>query len=326
MKSITLYLGSKCNLNCAYCHRESSENESGISDAFIKRLRKDPPTRIKFMGGEPTLYMDDIKKVVEACPAAKFSITTNGVLLQRYIDYLKAHNFRIIISYDGADADMDKRDFNSMNSVRELANIGVSTTAYHGNTDLRKIMKNFRLNDSTRGKNLSCYPHLMHKTSSEDNDMHLTREDVLSLVEQHKDAVKTFTDGAKFGYSNICCRNIVSNLVRRIGYNFEFGETYCVNKNLKKYDGSGNMYTCLYKRTQLLDEDDWQKQQAEIIRKRFPKCEGCDVYEHCGAACIVSEAHDIECLYYHELLTWFKDYFKKHKETILRGLVLNEKL
>ncbi|MCD2436631.1 4Fe-4S cluster-binding domain-containing protein [Acidaminococcus sp. NSJ-142] len=63
---ITLYLGSQCNLHCAYCHREASDREGGISDDFLDRLKKNPPSSIKFMGGEPLLYMKEIWKVVAA--------------------------------------------------------------------------------------------------------------------------------------------------------------------------------------------------------------------------------------------------------------------
>lgn len=39
MKSVTIYLGSKCNMNCAYCHREPDPEEAkGLPPEFYERL------------------------------------------------------------------------------------------------------------------------------------------------------------------------------------------------------------------------------------------------------------------------------------------------
>ena len=76
---ITIYMGSRCNLNCAYCHREADANETTISSKLLKKLQKVDNLTVKLMGGEPTLYLDEIKKVVKAVPKAKFIICTNGV-------------------------------------------------------------------------------------------------------------------------------------------------------------------------------------------------------------------------------------------------------
>ena len=46
---LTLYLGSQCNLHCAYCHREASDGEGGISEEFLAELKENPPGSIKSM-------------------------------------------------------------------------------------------------------------------------------------------------------------------------------------------------------------------------------------------------------------------------------------
>ena len=56
-KALSIYLGSKCNMNCAYCHRESSESETGVSDKLLNYIKERKIYRIAFFGGEPTLYM-----------------------------------------------------------------------------------------------------------------------------------------------------------------------------------------------------------------------------------------------------------------------------
>ena len=98
---LTLYLGSQCNLHCAYCHREASDGEGGISEDFLAELKENPPGAIRFMGGEPLLYMKEIRKVVEAVPTAKFSVSTNGIGIEKHLDYFREHHFQICISYEG---------------------------------------------------------------------------------------------------------------------------------------------------------------------------------------------------------------------------------
>lgn len=64
---------------------------------------------ISFYGGEPLLNFNFIKEIVDFvetrldCPRRKFlfSMTTNAVLLRRYMDYLVEHDFHILVSLDG---------------------------------------------------------------------------------------------------------------------------------------------------------------------------------------------------------------------------------
>ena len=83
--------------------REPSEDESSISPEFLKELQENPPMEVKFMGGEPLLYMTEIKKVVETLPNARFSISINSMGIEKHLDYFRKHDFLICISYDGAE-------------------------------------------------------------------------------------------------------------------------------------------------------------------------------------------------------------------------------
>ncbi|MDR2971795.1 MAG: hypothetical protein LBU83_07715 [Bacteroidales bacterium] len=63
---------------------------------------------ISFYGGEPLLNMNFIKQVINylednPCTARRFvyNMTTNAVLLDRYMDYLVEKNFTLLISLDG---------------------------------------------------------------------------------------------------------------------------------------------------------------------------------------------------------------------------------
>jgi uncharacterized protein len=87
-KNLSIYLGSKCNANCTYCHRDIT-NDVSLSDQFLQNISNNNQLRkIKFFGGEPLIKFPFIKKFVEIANekiddkiTPFYSITTNGTLL-----------------------------------------------------------------------------------------------------------------------------------------------------------------------------------------------------------------------------------------------------
>ncbi|MFW9970385.1 MAG: radical SAM peptide maturase [Candidatus Odinarchaeota archaeon] len=127
-RQITFEVTEKCNLKCHYCGYGRFYGNYGIRDRkdlnieyakniidfVFENLNSDRNESfgsdlfISFYGGEPLLRIEFIKKVVEYSKnkplnknGLKFSITTNGLLLEKYIDYLVKNNFHITISIDG---------------------------------------------------------------------------------------------------------------------------------------------------------------------------------------------------------------------------------
>lgn len=116
-----------CNLNCYYCtygdlydgydKREAIYMKFCDAKLIIDYLAElwrnnitdaeTPLTYIGFYGGEPLLNMPFIQEVVEYVESLhlprkiEYSMTTNAVLLDRYISFLVEKNFRLLISLDG---------------------------------------------------------------------------------------------------------------------------------------------------------------------------------------------------------------------------------
>ena len=311
---LSIFLGSKCNLNCKYCHREADTTEKPVVSAklinYIKSIYDDNLS-IRFMGGEPTLYFNIIKQIVELVPKAKFAICTNGKDLYKYIDYFREHNFRLCISYDGNE-DNDLRGYDPFTDLIDYPFIQVSTTIYHGNTDLKKILKNFNKKELIVGRPLHLFPHIMHTTNASNNKLALTREDAILYINQFKTAVSIFMrEYFKYGMVNMRYQSMFIQLYERYKSQFNDGETYCISYNSQKCDLNGNFYDCLYIRDDVLPEEDYIAIQYNILKSRFPKCMKCEVYSMCGGACIKSKEHDIECLIYHSLYTWFKAEYER---------------
>ena len=90
LNSLRLSITQRCNLECFYCHREGEPNSeeemtveeiSKIADIACQLGMK----RVKLTGGEPLVREDILQIVTEISKKAdEVSLTTNGVLLERY--------------------------------------------------------------------------------------------------------------------------------------------------------------------------------------------------------------------------------------------------
>ncbi|MDR2084662.1 MAG: radical SAM peptide maturase [Bacteroidales bacterium] len=125
---ITFEITDKCNLKCEYCSYgqlysdyDSRENKDLDIDKAIRFLDYfvelwdlsssnsiNNSVYISFYGGEPLLNFSFIETVVNYINKIKdskrkfiYSMTTNGILLDKYIDILVANDFSLLISLDG---------------------------------------------------------------------------------------------------------------------------------------------------------------------------------------------------------------------------------
>ena len=116
VERITLYLGNKCNNECIYCRDRflnSTRLEASDSDILdmIQFLQKFKHlSKLTFVGGEPLLYLDYIKKIVDSIPNKKYTVITNGkeLLNSNVYKYLLDNNFSICLSHDGINNNLTK--------------------------------------------------------------------------------------------------------------------------------------------------------------------------------------------------------------------------
>lgn len=108
---IYLILGNACNLSCKYCmpHKYivSECENSRVADKVIKMIEEQAEncdqTTVIFYGGEPLLYFNSIKGVVERLgKKVQYATMTNGkALTKETVDYFNENEFEINLSYDG---------------------------------------------------------------------------------------------------------------------------------------------------------------------------------------------------------------------------------
>ena len=128
LKQLTFEVTDVCNLNCKYCaygewynDYDRRENKKMRLDTAIllidylasfwessQNMSANRYVYISFYGGEPLLNMPFIESVVGylekkrfRCRSFIYNLTTNGLALQRYMDYLAEHQFDLLISLDG---------------------------------------------------------------------------------------------------------------------------------------------------------------------------------------------------------------------------------
>ncbi len=127
-QQIVFEVTEACNLHCKYCGYgelySASENRKNqnldfdvagkildyMIDLFESPLNRNHHKKIalSFYGGEPLLNMPFIKETVRRASRRKltnkmfyFTMTTNGTLLDKHMDFLAANDFLVSVSLDG---------------------------------------------------------------------------------------------------------------------------------------------------------------------------------------------------------------------------------
>lgn len=128
VKALCLHVAHDCNLRCGYCfagtgsfsgERSLMDRETGerAIDFLLEASGNRKNIEVDFFGGEPLLNFKVVKELVyygqrkaqEQGKHLKFTITTNGVLLNEEIgDFLDANDLDVVLSLDGRPEVHDK--------------------------------------------------------------------------------------------------------------------------------------------------------------------------------------------------------------------------
>ncbi len=106
----------RCNLNCSYCGASCEKDEELSKDEILKLVRtfaKLGTDKVRLTGGEP-LVRSDICEIAKGIAKTegikKLAITTNGVLLSKYVKKLKEAGVNAVnISLDTTDKEQYKK-------------------------------------------------------------------------------------------------------------------------------------------------------------------------------------------------------------------------
>lgn len=310
--NVIIYLGSKCDMNCKYCHREI-EPDKELNEDFIRSL-KNP--RFFFKGGEPLLYIDTIDEIRQMHHNAPLFITTNAKTIDEHQEFLIMNYVDVHISYDYDPQGARKFIPNFATPVP----FNITSTMYHGNTDLMRWCDEHYNMCGELGKWFNFFPHVMHCTNDNNEEIALTKEDYDEIAECYKKALIDLSDKRLHPIRRKL--SIISN------NNYKFGETRCMNENTIRCNVAGDAFSCSYIRDTSIPFGNSTEERKKIISERFPECAQCSLYKYCGSMCVQSRYHNLECYHAKQMYSLVSKYatpefnrFVREEELCLKSLM-----
>lgn len=184
LNQIVFEVTDNCNLQCKYCaygdlyydyDKRTGKNmdfnsvKNVLDFVFSNIPNSKDILYVSFYGGEPLLNMDVIKSTINYIQSKKLSrkiiytMTTNGILLTKHIDFLQKMDFRVLVSLDGDRTNNSYRIFPSGKESFEIVyrnlkqaqrqypsffknNININSVLHNRNSDLsvhRFVFKEF---------------------------------------------------------------------------------------------------------------------------------------------------------------------------------------
>jgi len=165
-RTLKIQMGLSCNYACSYCNQATQIDDATIStlghvERFLIQLEawiEAAPERIELWGGEPFVYWAKLKRLVPALaekfPEARFSIITNGSLLNREkLDFIAYYDIGIGLSHDGPGQqlrgtdpldDPEKRQWIKMLLAERPGQVSINTVLTRENHSLEVIATWFR--------------------------------------------------------------------------------------------------------------------------------------------------------------------------------------
>lgn len=145
--SLLFQVTGKCNLRCKYCcygdMYMNTDLDTTISISSVRilfdylsmywssghNLSENHPISVGFYGGEPLVNFELIEQIVGLAVEYgekfginfSYSMTTNGLLLDKYQEFIVKHKFRLLISLDGNEENDQLRvDLNNRSSFKRV--------------------------------------------------------------------------------------------------------------------------------------------------------------------------------------------------------------
>lgn len=219
----------KCNFRCKYCgygelydnyderntKNTDIRNAKSLIDYYYGLCRKNNYTNRKlaigFYGGEPLINFPFIREIIRYLEEKYqgdylYSMTTNGMLLKQYIDYLVEKQFSLSISLDGDELSnsyrVDRNELPTFQKVVENVNYirekhllfyenNVSfSTVIHNRNSLQEVLSFFK-------KTFSKIPRIGRVN---DSGVHPDKKDLFNEI---------YTNTSSFNYTNATIEDII---------------------------------------------------------------------------------------------------------------------
>lgn len=202
--TIRIILGDDCNFHCKYCienkiNKLPTEINPEIYN-FIKKscIGQNKKIQLSFYGGEPLLYFDKIKEIVEKTKSFNlyYSITTNGALLnQEIVDFLNKHHFVTWISWDGKNTENNRdidifSNYTIKSNIFQLKLLGISCVMSSYNyplqlcKDIQEIMNEYKTSINSNKEFAAYFNEITDCNLKEQKYLHFDYDKLQKEVQQ----------------------------------------------------------------------------------------------------------------------------------------------
>lgn len=306
--ALVLKLGGACNLQCAFCH--ALKEDYPFNEDIMEFMKQGAFTRITFSGGEPFLYFDRMRAVMEYLgPGIAYRSPTNGtVITEEMVDFINGYDFNLFLSYDGRETGRDLRvpvKYHVLNRFRGL--VGISTVAGPG-CDYRRLTVDVGVVIRKRLDRLDAVqPNILHF-----NFPHQTENARVAVSEADVDAYITYlcrrldSDLFELTRGNLPLRqlNELNKYVQRYASAAPHTEgVACCNTTLLNMNLAGEFTLCPY--SHKVVGDIYRGLDMEKVTGFIPeRCRKCSLFPYCRNTCIENTT-DNECRIFMATFTRF---------------------
>ncbi len=305
-KKIYVTLGFECNFDCLYCVQDDGytrhsacKSAPELSDKLLAYLDAYPykDTQLTFWGGEPLLYFDSMKKLIERYEGKfKFGFVTNGSLLtEEIVKYLESKKVTFALSHDGYATKTTRRvDVLQNHTIRDLLLKSPSFSGFAAvysseNSSYLKLLSYFQ--NLGFDKNKPVQVDMIYNTNDTEEQYHLSNIPSDTYEKALKALLKNF--------ERPDVNPIAVQRLKQLGGQMNNPELVCdcnvmcsTCKDMLNLDYEGNVYICHNSTYKIGTVDDSYETiyqgYCDYLKQHFtPKCKNCDIKGLCSGACLL---------------------------------------
>lgn len=323
---IFIMLGDACNFKCKYCLQ--GEHKANVIQpifsekmlSFLDDYSSADKTMISFWGGEPLLYFDSIKKIVERYQDKfNYEMVSNGSLLtEKIVAFLNEHKIGYHLSHDGViteytrnvDVLKNKKLHSLFNKINHKS---VNITITSKSPSIRELFQYYPADYTISINTMINTIDTQISRSFADFNYEKYREDLQYLFDSYEEYLSG--DISKQREANTVTRFIGSlqaflkeGRVRNRCFACGHG------KKMLNMDADGNFYLCHNLNIKIGSVNKGYELASEtldkILSKHTQKCNKCEIKDVCAGNCFMlngyGEKQNCELLkqYYGTFLPW----------------------
>ena len=308
-RAINILIGNACDMKCRYCLQTGTDvpaNRQADISVFAEKLALSldgaMPNRIIFWGGEPMLYWQKIRTILDLfegfgiAPREGFFITTNGQkMTDEYVEYANSHTVWTTVSthdWNFNDAQMGR--------IFQLDHFSLSAIIHHKQLYLWDLREKFYALEDKYGFKPRLYLHFVRANDGCSSEFYLTQSDVDTFCEHLLNDVLALAmrgdDWARWQCAQLLSERHKEQAKGQV--------SKCVRDDRLSIDLHGNIYQChhnfdasnicgnLFERVIPIHSSGTLNPH---IYSESQACRECEIFEECHGGCYLSNTHDVDC-------------------------------